>query len=71
MPRVMRLPNISLLPILPSPGMEKRQHPRDSKEDTIHDPKGKTRFEHRTLFIRRKMQTIHARRAEDAKADLV
>jgi len=67
----MRLPHISLLPVLSPPTNTQRQNTRNKKEDAIHDPKRKARLQHRTLFIGREIKAIQTCVSEDPKIDLV
>jgi len=67
----MRLPHISLLPILPPSTNTQRQKTCNEKEDTIHNPKCKARLQHRTLFIGGEIKAVQARVSEDPKIDLV
>lgn len=66
-----RLAHIGLLP---PPGiairaMEECQYTRNEEENSIHNPKRKTRLLHRTLLIGAEVQASHSRRAEIAKRD--
>jgi len=69
--RVMRLTNISLLPVIPSSAVEQRQHAGDEEEDDIHDAERKASLQHAALFIGSEMQAVDRRITKDAEVDLV
>jgi hypothetical protein len=71
MSTIMRLPHISLLPILSPSTNTQRQNTRNKKEDTIHNPKRKARLQHRTLFVGREIKAVQTCVSEDPKIDLV
>ncbi|TGO47991.1 hypothetical protein BCON_0256g00200 [Botryotinia convoluta] len=75
MSRNMRLPHINLL--IPPPRSlmtlphHTSQQTRYKKENTIHDSKRKTRFEHRTRFINFDTHPINIRISECPEIDIV
>jgi hypothetical protein len=71
MSAVMRLPNISILPAIPSTTMEESQYTRNKEENAIHNRKRKASLQHRALLISSKMQAIHINAAQYAEVDLV
>ncbi|TGO85660.1 hypothetical protein BPOR_0375g00090 [Botrytis porri] len=71
----MRLPHINLLispppPLLPLPHHTSQQT-RYEKENTIHDSKRKTGFEHRTRFIHFDSHSINIRISKGSEIDVV
>jgi len=71
MSAVVCLPNVGVLPAIPSTTMEESQHARNKEENAIHNPKSKASLQHRALLIGTKMQAIHINASQDSKVDLV
>ena len=46
-------------------------HTCNEEEDAVHYSEGKAGLQHSALLIRREVQSIYARRAENAETDLV
>ncbi len=59
--RVVRLPDIRLLPRIPRATMEQSQHAGNEEEYDIHDAKREASLQHAALLVRGEVQAIERR----------